>query len=124
MSSLKSLKNEIKNDEQKIEKQMSKIEQPNETVLLAELLKSLRAQHEAGLLTICKQIKSIKIDDGIVEIDSDFDISELETNTSYHKKLKEFFNEFRLNFKLKPPEPVDGSEEVLNQMLGGKLTIK
>ena len=124
MSSLKKLKDDIKKDEKKIENQGKIAEQPNETMLLAGLLKQLRSQHEVGLLTVCKQIRSIKIGDGVAEIDSDLDISELETNKVYQEKLKAFFGEYHLNIKLKEKKKPDNSAEILNEMLGGKLTIK
>ena len=62
---------QLKTEIQKVNLKQGETEPVNDMMLLATLLKRLRAEHEIGLLTICKQIKSIEIADGVAEIDAD-----------------------------------------------------
>ena len=97
----------------------------DEIKLLGELLGYLRQNKEMSLLMLCRQIKSIKINGGVAEIDSDdAGIAEIMTNEKYHLVVGEFFKQKGLGFKVFEKVQTESAVDVLNKLLGGKLVVK
>lgn len=93
--------------------------------LLGELLAFLRTRKEMPLLMLCRQIKSIKIEDGLAVVYADDDnINELVTNEKYYEVMAGFFKEKGLGFKIYENVKQESPVDLLNKILGGKLVIK
>ena len=115
---------EISAIKQEIE-QSSPVVINDEIKLLGELLGYLRQNKEMSLLMLCRQIKSIKINGGVAEIDSDdAGIAEIMTNEKYHLVVGEFFKQKGLGFKVFEKVQTESAVDVLNKLLGGKLVVK
>lgn len=93
--------------------------------MLGDLLKHLRQAKSMSLLMLCRQISKIEVVDGKAIIFSDDEsISELVLNERYNAELNEFFKQKNLSFKINEKTREVSAEEILNQMLGGKLVVK
>lgn len=75
------------------------------------------------MLLICRQIQKIEISEGVAEISSDEDLSELVKNEKFSAELAGFFKNKNLGYKIKEKEVTVSCEEELNRLLGGKLKI-
>ena len=96
----KVISQEIGDIKQEIEQSKS-IVLNDEIKLLGELLGYLRQNKEMSLLMLCRQIKSIKVKDGVAEIVSDDNnIDSLVLNEKYHQVIGEFFKGKGLGFKI------------------------
>ena len=96
----KVISQEIGDIKQEIEQSKS-IVLNDEIKLLGELLGYLRQNKEMSLLMLCRQIKSIKVKDGVAEIVSDDNnIDSLVSNEKYHQVIGEFFKGKGLGFKI------------------------
>lgn len=93
--------------------------------LLGALLKFLRQTKSMTLLMLCRQIEKIEIEQGVAVVYSeDLGIKELVMNEKYKSELDSFFKSQGLSFRLNEKEQSVSAEDVLNQMLGGKLVVK
>lgn len=120
----KVISQEIGDIKQEIEQSKS-IVLNDEIKLLGELLGYLRQNKEMSLLMLCRQIKSIKVKDGVAEIVSDDNnIDSLVSNEKYHQVIGEFFKGKGLGFKIFEKVKTESAEDVLNKLLGGKLVVK
>ena len=120
----KVISQEIGDIKQEIEQSKS-IVLNDEIKLLGELLGCLRQNKEMSLLMLCRQIKSIKVKDGVAEIVSDDNnIDSLVSNEKYHQVIGEFFKGKGLGFKIFEKVKTESAEDVLNKLLGGKLVVK
>lgn len=120
----KVISQEIGEIKQEIEQSKS-IVLNDEIKLLGELLGYLRQNKEMSLLMLCRQIKSIKVKDGVAEIVSDDNnIDSLVSNEKYHQVIGEFFKGKGLGFKIFEKVKTESAEDVLNKLLGGKLVVK
>ena len=120
----KVISQEIGDIKQEIEQSKS-IVLNDEIKLLGELLGYLRQNKEMSLLMLCRQIKSIKVQDGVAEIVSDDNnIDSLVSNEKYHQVIGEFFKGKGLGFKIFEKVKTESAEDVLNKLLGGKLVVK
>ena len=116
---------EIQQIKEKIDLTQKEINFDDGFKLLANLLKELRENKNLKLLTICRQIKNIQIDDKkVCLIAEDEVLEEIKSFADYSKYLKEFFNRHGLSLKINNDKDEMSIIDKLKDWLGDKLEIK
>lgn len=93
--------------------------------LLASLLKELREKKNLKLLTICRQVKNIHIENKKVTLFADEEVlDEISFNTGYQNLLQEFFGKYDLSLNIKNETIKVSVANELRIWLGDKLEIK
>lgn len=96
-----------------------------EDALLGEILKWLRENKLMSTLMICRQIESIKIQDGIAELSfGRGGLDELVLNEKHKVELEKFFKAKGLSYKIKGKTKNISPIQALNELFGDKLIIK
>lgn len=96
-----------------------------EDALLGEMLKWLRENKFMSTLMICRQIESIKIQDGVAELSSERGgLDELVLNEKHKVELEKFFKAKGLSYKIKGKTKSISPIQALSELFGDKLIIK
>lgn len=96
-----------------------------EDALLGEMLKWLRENKFMSTLMICRQIESIKIQDGVAELSSERGgLDELVLNEKHKVELEKFFKAKGLSYKIMGKTKNISPIQALSELFGDKLIIK
>lgn len=89
--------------------------------MLGDLLVFLRRNKKMSSLMVCREIKNIKVSEGVAEIDAE-ENSSLFTDKVIGE-IKPFFESLGLGIKVKSFSVKDKDVSELNRLLGGHLVI-
>lgn len=93
--------------------------------LLGDLLFYLRSAKMMSTLMLCRQIESLEVKGGVVQLCSEkTDLTELVNNEKHKSQLDSFFKSKGLSFKVKEKSKEVDPVEKLREFFGDKLFIK